>query len=359
MWPRSIVHTAADRCPGRRTRALIRLVAGSALACLTIGCTDEPISPWHSLPTATDATFRDVFFLDDERGWIVGGGHAVDGGILGETLDGGATWTFRTGIVSNPRSRLFSLNAIHFWDERRGVIASTGGRLLRTVDGGENWHAQLGGAGRGLSDLFILDEALGWAAGEQWVLRTTDGGESWQRANAGVGSNDDFRARAIHFFDADRGILVGHHGAIRLTQDGGRSWEKADVSNDLGSTVLSAIDFVDERLGWVVGEAGTLLVSVDGGASWTLQPNPSRGDLNALEFVSPEAGWIAGYDRSTGISSIMNTRDGGATWSREAAIEGESLLAIHFLDADRGFAVGSRERRLPQRIFRYSAPSEP
>lgn len=327
--------------------------------CLTaICCSEEKTSPWRALPTATDATFRNIFFLDDERGWIVGGGYGVDGGILGETLDGGETWKFRTGIVARPRSKLFHLNAIHFWDERRGVIAADGGRLLRTVDGGKNWHDQIRAGRRALSSLFFLDEGPGWAAGEQWVLRTSDAGESWQRMNVGGGAYGDFRARSIYFIDAHRGLLVGHHGVIRRTRDGGRTWEKTAISGDLGSPVLSAVEFVDANTGWIVGEDGTLLESIDAGQTWILREKISRADLSDVEFVNPSSGWIVGYDSSTGVSSILHTQDGGSTWKEETVIEGEALRALLFQNEGRGFAVGSRERRLPQRIFRYSPVPE-
>jgi len=326
---------------------------------MSSGCGEESRSPWVALPTATDATFRNIFFLDDDRGWIVGGGYGVDGGILGETRDGGETWKFRTGIVAHPRSRLFHLNAIHFWDQRHGVIAADGGRLLRTVDGGMNWHDQLSASRRILSTLFVLEDGPGWAAGDQWVLRTMDAGETWQRMNIGEGTDSDFRARSITFMDADRGLLVGHHGSIRRTTDGGRTWEKARVSGDLGSRVLSAVEFIDADTGWIVGEDGTLLESVDGGRSWALREKITRADLNDLEFVNRTSGWIVGYDSSTGVSSILRTQDGGSTWEEELAIEGEALRSLIFPGERRGFAVGSRERRLPQRIFRYAPPPEP
>jgi photosystem II stability/assembly factor-like uncharacterized protein len=344
---------ARDRAPSSHKRRF-RIVFLIAWCLTATSCREEPISPWQPVPTATDATFRDVFFLDDERGWIVGGGHGVDGGIVGETFDGGRTWKFRTGIVAHPRSRLFHLNAIHFWDERRGVIAADGGRLLRTVDGGQNWHSQMSAAGRVLSSLFFLDDGTGWAAGDQFVMRTTDAGESWQRVNIGEGSHDDFRARSIHFIDANRGVLVGHHGSIRRTADGGRSWERVAVSDDLGSTVLSAVEFVDADKGWIVGEDGTLLESIDGGRTWVSKEKISRADLNDLAFANSMSGWIVGYDPTTGVSTILRTRDGGATWTEETVVNGESLRALVFRDEAHGFAVGSRERRLPQRIFRYA-----
>lgn len=329
-----------------------------ALATLTIGCERGPDPPWRSYETSTDAQFRDMYFLDAGRGWLVGGGFGIEGGILGETVDGGRTWRFRTGIVPNPRSRLFHLNAIHFWDDRRGVIAADGGRLLRTVDGGAHWHGQIGGAGRSLSDVFVLDGRLAWAVGESWVLQTLDAGETWQRVNGQGEASDDFRALSVHFLDADEGVLVGHHGAIRRSADGGVSWPPADVPETLGGARLASVTFADATHGWIVGENGMLLASDDAGHSWSQRKRLGTADLGAVAFVDRWNGWIVGYDSSSGVSTVWRTRDAGAQWDREASIEGEALRGLFFIDADRGFAFGGRERRHPQRLLRY-APSPP
>lgn len=336
-----------------RQRLTISLVA---ILLAATGCPDAP-SPWVEQELATDAAFRDIFFLDERRGWIVGGGYGVEGGILGETIDGGETWRFRTGIVAQPRSRLFGLNAVHFHDDDNGIIAAGGGRLLRTVDGGRHWHTLLRG-GRNLSSLFFLDPSTGWAAGEGWIFRTADGGATWTRINSSGDGNDDFRARAIHFLDGYRGWLVGHHGVIRQTRDSGMTWEPPPKAPDLGPTVLWAIDFVSEDVGWIVGDEGTVVRTDDRGKSWRRQPVASRANFRDVEFVDARTGWIVGFEPATGVSVVLATTDGGTTWASQATIEGEALEALFFRGDGTGWAVGDRVRRRPQRLLRYS-PSRP
>jgi photosystem II stability/assembly factor-like uncharacterized protein len=344
----------------RRLHGIAQSLLSIGLAFQVIGCHESPSreqSPWTEQEILANAEFRDVFFLDENRGWIVGGGHHVDGGVIGETTDGGASWRLRTGIVANPRSRLFHLNAVHFHDESNGVIAAGGGRILRTVDAGKHWHT-LTHAGRQLSSLFFLDDRIGWAAGEQWVLRTEDGGSSWTRVNGTDQGNDDFRARAVHFIDPHRGWLVGHHGALRRTQDGGRSWERLEAPLTDASTVLWAVQFTGPRSGWVVGDGGTILHSRDGGDTWAMQEPGIRADFRDVHFIDDHRGWVVGYKPSTGISSVLHTDDGGSSWTRQATIDGEALQALFFQPSGRGWAVGDRVRRKPQRLLRYT-PSVP
>ena len=121
------------------TLAMLRL----ALVSLAIGCQESaPLvaPPWDEVAVSSDAEFRDIFFLDADQGWIVGGGYNIDGGILGETSDGGAHWRFRVGIVPQVRTRLFHLNAVVFQDASTGIIVADEGRILRTVDSGAHWH---------------------------------------------------------------------------------------------------------------------------------------------------------------------------------------------------------------------------
>lgn len=332
---------------------------GLAIVILATGCQESVptvTAPWDEVVLSSDAEFRDIFFLDEDHGWIVGGGYNINGGILGETSDGGAHWRFRVGIVPQVRTSLFHLNAVVFQDASTGIIAADEGRILRTVDSGAHWHTLFRG-GRRLADLFFLDARMGWAAGEQWVVRTEDGGVSWDRANATSEGSDDFRATAIHFLDARRGWLVGHHGAVRRTEDAGATWMRVDVPLAEPTPVLSAVQFVNENTGWIVGAAGTILNSRDRGLTWASQSCGSRENFRDVHFIDEEHGWIVGFDPKTGRSTVFQTTDGGTSWVQQATIHGESLEALTFQASGRGWAVGDRVRRKPQRLLRYTPPT--
>jgi|GEM_PF-3253445 len=82
------------------------------------------------------------------------------------------------------------------------------------------------------------------------------------------------------------------------------------------------------------GAGGTLRATFDGGLSWQALDSGTAEDLNALHFVTPDAGWAVG----TG-GTLLRTTD-GATWGPVASPTGAELLDVTFFGAKRGIAVG-------------------
>src|SRR5688500_4602998 len=107
---------------------------------LALASCKEKSEVWKALPLATSADFRGVYFADPLHGWIVGGGFDIPGGLIGRTRDGGKSWEFSSGILSDsPRATGLKVEAVHFFDSRRGVVATDGGKVYVTADGGGNW----------------------------------------------------------------------------------------------------------------------------------------------------------------------------------------------------------------------------
>jgi photosystem II stability/assembly factor-like uncharacterized protein len=318
-----------------------------------LGCAEEP--RWTSQELGIDAQLRDVYFLDSERGWIVGGGYPVEGGLVGSTIDGGRSWSFQSGLVRGAtRPESVSLQAVCFLDQRRGFIAAADGRLLRTVDGGQNWHAAHR-AGRRLLDLYFVDDLHGWAVGGSVLIRTVDGGESW-RAPLSAESRGSLSARAIQFSNRELGWSVGSAGGIYRSSDGGESWASV-IEPVSGRPGLWALSFPDAEFGWVAGEEGTLLHTRDGGMSWTAQDSGTDSHLTGVHFRDRESGWAVGFDRSDSSSIVLHTLDGGVSWSPQQRVEGEALFALTFDESGRGWAVGERVLPHAQRLWRYEPPS--
>jgi len=66
----------------------------------------------------------------------------------------------------------------------------------------------------------------------------------------------------------DRYFATGHRGHILYSDDGGQSWQQAEVP--VRSSILD-IDFPTPELGWAVGHEGVILHSSDGGKTWVKQ----------------------------------------------------------------------------------------
>lgn len=77
------------------------------------------------------------------------------------------------------------LDSLHCW------VAGDSGLIMFSSDQGENWQMQNSGVSNYISDIYFLNENLGWAvAFEQEgmnirskILKTTNGGSSWQNDN--------------------------------------------------------------------------------------------------------------------------------------------------------------------------------
>ncbi len=351
----------------------MRTAAAFLTAVLLSGCAGElpePTERWVVEDLGTQAEFRDVFFLDARNGWIVGGGHNIEGGIIGRTTDGGRTWTYRSGIAKPLRQPGgLHLNAVWFHDLTTGFIVGDRHHLLRTIDGGEHWHkvSRNTGIWAHMRDLQFVDKEYGWAIGNGGLARTTDGGANWGPPLPLDPEETEYkpmRGQAIHFVDRERGWLVGKFGLISSTTDGGISWTSYDDPELLGKLGLWGMDFADELNGWAAGDGGAIVHTADGGVTWKRQTSGVPHILMDVDFVDNLQGWVVGFDRSTGSSVVLSTLDGGATWNEQARIPSEGIRALFVLDAEHAWAVGEQQRRSDedgsQKLLRYEVdPVEP
>jgi photosystem II stability/assembly factor-like uncharacterized protein len=328
------------------------IVCAAALLACGVAC--APVDPWTEQPLSTDAGLRDIFFLDDQRGWTVGGGYPVEGGIVGRTTDGGRSWSFESGLAGrSKRKQNVQLHAVRFLDDRKGFIVASDGRILRTVDGGEHWHTAYH-AGRFLLDLHFVDERHGWAVGSSGVLRTTDGGATWEPQQR-TEEEPQVTGRAVRFLDRELGWVVGSNGSIHHTADGGNSWRRLRQAQS-GEPNFEALCFVDAHRGWVAGEDGVVLHSVDGGWTWSRQITATHAYLTGIHFFDRQTGWAVGYRRDNSTSVLLHTTNGGTTWTHHRRVEGQALQALAFVGREHGWAVGGRIRPHSQRVLRYEAP---
>jgi photosystem II stability/assembly factor-like uncharacterized protein len=181
------------------------------------------------------------------------------------------------------------------------------------------------------ADLYAVEAREGklWAAGYWGTIRiSSDGGETWERVATPVTES----LYAISFADAQHGWAVGAHGVILRSSDGGRSWERqtAEVRDELGEampldTALLAVSAVSAQEAWAVGDFGVVLHTRDG-VGWQQQAiapevfadeNVPERILNSVRFVSPQLGYIAGE-----FGTVLRTSDGGATWQGRHTVAG-------------------------------------
>ena len=362
------------------TRAIAAVVA---VLVLLPGCAPpRPAEKWQAIEVPTDADFTGMWFVDSENGWITGSGWAIDGGIVGRTRDGGATWRFQSDVFGGGKGK--GLGHVQFRDSTYGCATASFERVLVTDDGGVTWRlaGNVGPGGGYLFDIQFIDPMNGWAAGSL-IVRTTDGGETWRTLTRSTSENGYLSANAIHFLDETHGWLVSHGGALKRTEDGGENWTSVALPLRAGERpTFRDITFVDVSHGWIVGELGSIFHTNDGGARWALQENgvpivrvipkgepkrprepvpeletePDRLALTAIQFADADNGWAVGSYADIAESVILHTSNGGATWEVERVQPGEMLQSLFVLDRDHAWAAGDRARTRPQVILRYSPP---
>ncbi len=158
---------------------------------------------WTSIDMQAHATLLvDCLFLDENRGWVVGGKSEMANPSRNDvkpvvlwTEDGGQSWTDQAEDIADLELAEWGWK-IQFINEQIGFVSLeqlTKGAILRTDNAGKDWvrfpvndpqgNANLEGVG-------FIDELHGWVGGwgdEQFEggfsSETADGGKTWADAN--------------------------------------------------------------------------------------------------------------------------------------------------------------------------------
>jgi photosystem II stability/assembly factor-like uncharacterized protein len=99
----------------------------------------------RTTPPAHPAQVRDLFFLDQLRGWLVTWGYNDDGTYLYSTVDGGKHWTQEPDVSFQEKGNWASV--VRFTSRERGFVFvddrdNAQRALMYTLDGGTHWHKQ-------------------------------------------------------------------------------------------------------------------------------------------------------------------------------------------------------------------------
>jgi photosystem II stability/assembly factor-like uncharacterized protein len=282
---------------------------------------------------------------DGMNAWVV----TIDSTGIYHTGDFGANWQSQTADVYRDYFDVF------FLDEQNGWICGRGGVIWNTTSGGDSWTRQNLAGPKFASRIQFTDANHGWVAGgEAIILRTTDGGVYWQMA---ILRNPPYPADTVDFYgisfvDSMRGWVAAGRYPDGDSFTGGQGYiVRLTVSGDTLAEVLQRrdtiydffdVEFVDSLNGWVVGGndltmAAAVLHTTDGGGTWVEQSVPGSARLlRAVKFVSPTHGWACGRN-----GTILRTSDAGANWEQQATGVDTTLFDIDFADSLRGMASGS------------------
>jgi photosystem II stability/assembly factor-like uncharacterized protein len=163
-------------------------------------------------------------------------------------------------------------------------------------------------ADRGLLSALTTAGARIVAVGQRGhVLLSDDGGRSWQQAEVPVSSD----LVGVHFPTPEQGWAVGHDGVILHSTDGGKKWQRQrDGRPDQADVPLLDVWFEDASNGYAVGAFGLALRTSDGGVHWEplrdAVENPKNLHLYAVRgiagtlYMAGEQGLLLKLDRASG-----------------------------------------------------------
>jgi len=174
---------------------------------------------------------NDVFFVNENTGWIAGSADFSDE-ILLITTDAGTTWISKS--TGTGATALFST---YFVDSNTGWVTGDNGIIANTTNGGNNWTIQNSGVTSNLRDVYFTSGSTGWVVGNSMgsqggiILKTTDGGNSWNRQIANI--LESFTS--VHFLNENIGWVVGSNGTILKTTNGGISFIEEEEFDEIPS----------------------------------------------------------------------------------------------------------------------------
>ena len=165
-----------------------------------------------------------------------------------------------------------------------------------------------------LTDVFFINENLGWAVGESGTtLRTRDGGNTWN-AQATKAS---FRKDTVDLQQKFRNLQQ------RQQTNATRPKRRQRVASPI-TCRFDSVYFIDANQGWAAGgfqlpyvnrTQAVIARTRDGGITWQPVENLPIPRLRKIEFSSPGRGIAYGDSGNVFTGGIFETSDAGNSWS--------------------------------------------
>jgi photosystem II stability/assembly factor-like uncharacterized protein len=243
------------------------------------------------------------------------------------------------------------LHSVFFVDQKTGWAVGSKGAMLKTTDGGASWTMQERVTEDSLTDIYFFNNRDGWLVCEAnvydlkekdaprtYLMRTNDGGRKWEKIDVSgddIRGNVDTRLTRVFFSRGGHGWVIGETGTAYTSRDSGSTWKRIQVPTRY---LLLGGAFVDNDRGWLVGAGGTILQTSDGGDSWhQSRVTDIQGvRFTSVSFVDNRIGWVVGNG-----GRIFRTINGGRTWLPQVSGVAVDLLDVKFLNDLEGWAVGA------------------
>lgn len=335
---------------------------------LRIYVTQDSGGTWDNVSPAQTVTFsepptygKDIFFLNQNNGWVVRNASGVGETLILHTTDGGQNWNFAT------LDDEVNVLGIYFMDSKMGwALASSDSAnsaedqqekvLYITKDGGNTWEKVMQNTGiyeaKGLATQAIpkfgklvgmsfRDRDHGFVTLEQQgkphLYMTSDSGKTWKSGpdfekNTKMSNCHALTTGKPQFFGDSKtagwmniGCVTDNQTSYNgyFTNDAGKTWNFAPFALKAQTGVNQSMGptFLNNKIGWSVVD-GVVYRTTNQGKTWTALSvnNTLQRTLNnypelaKLQFFSANVGWLLVAKNEERRSLLMQTTDGGKTW---------------------------------------------
>ena len=234
-----------------------------------------------------------VFFLDENTGWVAGKN------LIARTTNGGEEWI----LLIDYNNLIGDYQSLYFINSKIGFILNKNKEVLKSDNGGIDWQINLSGK---IKSIFYIDNKVFWAVDTYAnVYKTTNAGDNWSkliqlRTKVKRQGNESMRRTGdvdkLFFIDFNTGWATGDNIADRKfmykTTNGGLNWIHWEVKYKF--SYAPAFYWIDNDRGYII-TFNNIYYSFDGGKNWTIQyTNEEKNDLQKIFFINNEIGWIVG-----------------------------------------------------------------
>jgi len=286
------------------------------LSFLTISSTAQ----WIQISSIPTSQLNAVKFFDQFTGIAVG-----NNGIW-RSVNSGVNW-LQVLNVNN-------VNALSFPDNNFGCAVADSGKIFLTANGGVNWTQTNSPVSQNLKGIWFVNSSTGYAVGQQGkILKSINGGSTWQIQTNSY--TEDLNC--VFMVDGLNGYIVGSSTSevFAGTANGGGNWLYTLI---LPNNPVQAVSSIPIGSGYVliVEANGRIKRSTSYGTSWTLIPSGSTEQLNTIQFLDGNTGYITG---NSGL--ILQTTNSGLNWVSQSSPVNNNFRSINFINQSTGWIVGS------------------
>lgn len=276
---------------------------------------------WVQQQSNTARHLLGIDMIDSNTGYICGD---MVGGII-KTINSGTNWI----IYHEPTGDGYG--GISFIDVNTGITVGPPGLVLRTTNGGLIWSI-ISQPGGDKGDVQFVSTSVAYAVGDD-IIKSTDGGLTWTQIFTGYLS----QYQGVYFTDVNNGTVVGLHGTIYTTTNGGSTWIQRlmMLPVQFGDSSLFSVKYISSFTAYACSIAGFVIKTTNSGINWIYEPIGATSYFRGICIINVDTVFVVGeYGR------IYKTTNGGINWNQQNSPTTDPLWDVDFVDANTGWIVG-------------------